>query len=399
MAADEIFGEEESDQENDFEGFTAEELAEARAGLSRNQVEDDDDISVDEYNSESEDSSTEDEEAEDTIVNNDNRAQRPRAGGRNNNGTARNQDRIWTETFTKTTIPNYSEIPGPKVILDASKTELDFFNLLFPLNLCAWIANETNRYATQVQAQKGEDSRWYETDSTEIRVFIGMRVYMSIIDLPDIKMYWSEDNLYGGFPIANVMCRSRFEKLSQYFHVADRTGYDRNDPNRDKLHLVREVLDFINGNLLENYTPHRESSIDEAMIAFRGTLAFHQYMPAKPTKYGIKVWVRADSHNGYANEFQVYVGRPAGQKHEVGLGKKVILTLTEKLAGKNNHVYFDRYFNSVDLHEELLKRKLFGCGTVKRMVKDLPKQMSNRKPKKGEAPVRKLKLNPGESKQ
>ena len=116
-------------------------------------------------------------------------------------------------------------------------------------------------------------------------------------------MYWSEDNLFGGFPIANVMCRSRFEKLSQYFHVADRTGYDRNDPNRDKLHLVQEVLDFINGNLLENHTPHRESSIDEAMIAFRGTLAFRQYMPAKPTKYGIKVWVRADSHNGYANEF------------------------------------------------------------------------------------------------
>ena len=33
------------------------------------------------------------------------------------------------------------------------------------------------------------------------------------------------------------------------------------------------------------------------------------------------------------------------------------------------------------------------------MVKGLPKQMSNRKPKKGEVPVHKLKLNPGESKQ
>ena len=90
---------------------------------------------------------------------------------------------------------------------------------------------------------------------------------------------------------------------------------------------------------------------------------------------------------GYANEFQVYVGRPAGQKY-----KKVILTLTGKLAGINNHDYFDRYFNSVDLHQELLNRKLLGCGTVKRMVKlkGLPKQMSKRKPKKGEAPVREL---------
>ena len=116
------------------------------------------------------------------------------------------------------------------------------------------------------------------------------------------------------FPVANVMCRFRFETLSQYFDVTDRTGYDRNDPNRCKLHLFREILDFINDKLLENYMPHRESTIDEAMIAFRGTLAFRQYMPAKPTKYRIKVWVRAASHNGYANEFefQVYVGRPAG---------------------------------------------------------------------------------------
>ena len=80
------------------------------------------------------------------------------------------------------------------------------------------------------------------------------------------------------------MSRSRFEKIYQYFHIADRTGCNHNDPNRDKLHLVREILDCVNGKL-----PHKESSIDKAMIAFCGTLAFRQYMPAKPTKYGIKV--------------------------------------------------------------------------------------------------------------
>ena len=114
---------------------------------------------------------------------------------------------------------------------------------------------------------------------------------MSVIDLPDIKMYWSEDCLFGGLLIANVMSCSWFEKISQYFHVTDRTGYSYNDPNRDKRHLVREIFDCVNGKLLENYTPHKESSIDEAMIAFCGTLAFCQYMPAKPTKYGIKVWM------------------------------------------------------------------------------------------------------------
>ena len=52
-----------------------------------------------------------------------------------------------------------------------------------------------------MQPQTGEDARWYETDSKEILVIIGMWVYMSIIVLPDIKMYWSEDNLFGGFPV------------------------------------------------------------------------------------------------------------------------------------------------------------------------------------------------------
>ena len=48
------------------------------------------------------------------------------------------------------------------------------------------------------------------------------------------------------------------------------------------------------------YSPHREVTVDEAMIAFRGRLSFRQYLPAKPTKYGIKVWVREDSTNGFA---------------------------------------------------------------------------------------------------
>jgi hypothetical protein len=45
------------------------------------------------------------------------------------------------------------------------------------------------------------------------------------------------------------------------------------------------------------------------MIGFSGRLGFKQYVPLKPTKRGIKVWVRADPHNGYVGDFQVYTGR------------------------------------------------------------------------------------------
>ena len=144
-------------------------------------------------------------------------------------------------------------------------------------------------------------------------------------------------------------------------------------------------------------TTHIEITVDEAMIAFRGRLSFGQYLPAKPTKYGIKVWVRADSTNGFANEFQIYVHKSAGTQCEVGLGKKVVLALTEKIQHKHHHVFIDNYFNSVELIEKLLERNLFGCGTVRSNVKPaVQKQKADKENQPRQPP---LKLQPGQCKQ
>ena len=43
-----------------------------------------------------------------------------------------------------------------------------------------------------------------------------------------------------------------------------------------------------------------------------------QYLPKKPVKRGFKIWVRADSHNGYMCEFECYTGKK-GDTTEIGL--------------------------------------------------------------------------------
>ncbi len=45
------------------------------------------------------------------------------------------------------------------------------------------------------------------------------------------------------------------------------------------------------------------------MNKFRG----EQYMSLKPIKKGIKVWVLADSANGYLSRFDIYTGRKEGR--------------------------------------------------------------------------------------
>ncbi len=51
--------------------------------------------------------------------------------------------------------------------------------------------------------------------------------------------------------------------------------------------------------------PSMNISVDESIIGFKGRLSFIQY---KPTKWGIKVWVMADSSNGYVSNLNIYTG-------------------------------------------------------------------------------------------
>ena len=208
----------------------------------------------------------------------------------------------WSSELKQIVALEFDGNAGPTKVLAAVKKEVDFFDLIFPSDLYHIYAEQMNLYAWQKQAQNVNDPKWMETSEEEIGV------YMSTVDLPDIKLYRSKDEFYGNFIVGEVLPGDRFEKISQYFYVSDATGYDRNDPCHDKLHLICPIIDHVNAECVAACNPHREVTVDKAMVAFCGRLSFRRYLPAKPTKYSIKVWVRADSTNGFANEFQVCVG-------------------------------------------------------------------------------------------
>jgi hypothetical protein len=71
--------------------------------------------------------------------------------------------------------------------------------------------------------------------------------------------------------------------------------------------------------------------------------------PSIPTKYGIKVKIRADSENGYCNEFEIYTGKSGDHVNaKLGLTTRVVLNLTKKIENKNHIVNIDNYFTSED---------------------------------------------------
>ena len=61
--------------------------------------------------------------------------------------------------------------------------------------------------------------------------------------------------------------------------------------------------------LAECYKPGQNQTTDEDIIAFKGTLSYAQYLPAKPIKRKIKVWMCSDADTAPLHQFEVYLGQ------------------------------------------------------------------------------------------
>ena len=105
------------------------------------------------------------------------------------------------------------------------------------------------------------------------------------------------------------MKRDRFSLLMKFLHLNDSEKYIRKgQPGHDPLYKLRPFLQPLISNFQQHYTLHREVSVDETMISFKGRLGFIQYMPKKPTKWGLKAFVVSDAHNGYIYNWSLYTG-------------------------------------------------------------------------------------------
>ena len=88
----------------------------------------------------------------------------------------------------------------------------------------------------------------------------------------------------------------RYWHFCRYLHLKDsQQQAPRDDPNYDPLYKLRPLVDICHHNFLAHYAPAREMSIDEAMAKYKGQMFFRQYMPKKPTKCVIKVWMISES--------------------------------------------------------------------------------------------------------
>lgn len=265
---------------------------------------------------------------------------------------------------------------GPATILAADKGPIDFFKLFLNDIIFEHIINETERYANQQIAENPDSNKsaWSKPSLPEIKAFIGLCFLMGIDVKPETKLYWSTDPFMESPIFRKTMPRNRFMQVMRYLHFSDNHNAQQpGHPSYDVLYKIRNILNMFNTSMKREFVPTRQVSIDECMIPFKGRVKFKQYMPAKPTKWGIKIWALADSNTGYICYTDVYTGktdRPQGQ-----LGEHVVKKCIEgaDIVGQGYHVYVDNFFSSPKLFQDLFDNyQIAACGTVRKNRSGLP---------------------------
>jgi hypothetical protein len=139
----------------------------------------------------------------------------------------------------------------------------------------------------------------------------------------------------------------------------------------DILYKARPALDLMD-KFTQAYMPGCELALDEAMIGFKGRFFLKQYLPGKPTKWGIKAWGLADSAYSCLLKCDIYKGKKEIRQEDLLLGEQVVLQRTENFCGKWLHIYFDNFFCSTDLMKMLLEKETYSCGTTGANRKNWP---------------------------
>lgn len=216
------------------------------------------------------------------------------------------QDLDWESTDDEEWYPGnwlqqYALIPGLSQQFPSNVNQVeDSFLLLFDNEIIGLLVEETNRYATQFftrfPEKRGEYyyKEWEGCNTALMKAYLGILVHMGLSQFPRLVYHWKSSAHFSCSFCPNVMKRNKFFIMHKFFHITDNSRAN----NDDRLFKIRPLLELLVTKFQSFYVLNKELSIDERIVKYTGRLSFRQYIPNKPVKLGIKMFVLADSRTG-----------------------------------------------------------------------------------------------------
>ena len=124
--------------------------------------------------------------------------------------------------------------------------------------------------------------------------------------------YWRQTSFYST-NFGKFMSKDRFLQIWRNLHLNN----NLDDHKDNKLYQIRPLLNTLCGTFQSTFTSNGYFTVDESMVKWKGRLAWRQFMPNKPIRFGMKVWSLCDSVTGYMFNFQIYTGKVKGKPERI----------------------------------------------------------------------------------
>jgi hypothetical protein len=251
----------------------------------------------------------------------------------------------------------------------------DAFSVFFNESIVEHILRFTNQHGREIK-EHTPSFRWNaDLSPNEFRAFCGLLIIagvqrcknQSVIEL------WDEQ---WGFPVfRTTMSYHRFIDILRALRFDDKsTRVQRQTESGNQAEAIQELLDLFTAPCRTSYRCGPCVTIDEQLVTFHGNCRFRMYIPSKPGKYGLKMWVMADADTFYCANAQLYAGK-VGNRPDVGQGSRVVMDLTTYIRDSGRNVTTDNFFTSYGLARELQKCCLSLVGTVRGNRREIPPEM------------------------
>lgn len=157
---------------------------------------------------------------------------------------------------------------------------------------------------------------WIDFDSTDIQAYIGLLILAGVYKSRNesTRSLWDVEN--GRSIFRATMSHCEFKLLNSTMRFDDRMTRPARYMH-DKLAAFRTIWEKWTHRLPLLFNPGQDVCVDEKLVPFKGRCRFRQYMPSKPAKYGIKIWVTCDVTTSYAWKLQIYTGKSPGSHSEM----------------------------------------------------------------------------------